>query len=201
MSEHEMGGGSRGTDKPIGGGRMQDASDSAPGNVVLSPGAARVLAIVVLLTIGLAGMAGGVALDRYFILPRRYGMRPPGDPRGGGGFPFGPRGGGGRGVFIDRLNHYLELSPAQRVRFDSLMNRQERELREARAIAQPRIDSIVTETRREIDSILTPSQREKLRKLREEGLGGPGGGFGAGRDSAMRGDGGGRRRGAPPPFH
>ena len=168
-------------------------SNQRSGGVVLSPGAARVLAVVVLLTIGLAGVAGGVALDRYYILPHRYGMRPPQDGRS---FVFGaPR--GGRGVFIDRLNHYLELTPAQRTRFDSLMDRQEHELRQARAVAQPHIDSIVSETRREIDSILTPAQREKLNRLREEGLG-PGRGFG-GRDSAGGEPGGRARRGGPFP--
>jgi Spy/CpxP family protein refolding chaperone len=159
--------------------------------VVLSPGAARVLALVVLLTIGLAGLAGGVALDRYVILPRRFGIRPPSDIRA----PFfGPR---GRQAFADRLHQYLELTPDQRTRFDSLMDREERELRAARSVAQPRIDSIVSETRREVDAILTPAQREKLHKLREDELG-PGRAFG-GRDSGdpdARPLGG--RRGGPP---
>lgn len=162
---------------------------------MLSAGAARVLAVVVLLTIGLAGMAAGVALDRYFILPHRFGMRPPEGPRF-----FRPGGGGGRGAFVDWLNHYLELTPAQRTRFDSLMSAEDRELRRAREVAQPHVDSIVSETRRAIDSILTPAQREKLQRLREEGIG-PDGGRGFGRDGASREGGPGRgRRGGPPPY-
>jgi hypothetical protein len=160
--------------------------------VVLSPGAARVLAIVVLLTIGLAGMAGGVALDRYVILPRRFGVRPPAEPRG---VLFAPR---GRQAFQERLTQYLDLSAEQRTQFDSLMNREERELHAARAIAQPRIDSIVSETRREVDAILSPAQREKLHKLREDGLA-PGGRDFGGRDSADPGRRG-RRGGGGPPF-
>jgi Spy/CpxP family protein refolding chaperone len=184
MSENETEGGNP-ADRA-----RRDTSESRGGNVVLSPGAARILAVVVLLTIGLAGMAGGVALDRYVILPRRYGMRPPDGPR------FFP--GGGRQAFIDRLNHYLELTPEQRTRFDSLMNAEDLELRHAREIAQPHIDSIVSETRREIDSILTPAQRDKLHRLREEGLG-PRRGFG-GRDSGGGEPGGRGRRGGPPPY-
>ena len=173
--------------------RSRGASESRGSKVVLSAGAARVLAVVVLLTIGLAGMAAGVALDRYFILPHRFGMRPPEGARF-----FRP--GGGREAFVDWLNHYLELTAAQRTRFDSLMDAEDRELRHAREIAQPHIDSIVSETRREIDSILTSAQREKLRRLREEGLG-PGGGRGFGRDGESRGGGPGRgRRGGPPPY-
>ena len=186
MSDHETEGGT-----PVDRAR-RDASESRGGNVVLSPGAARILAVVVLLTIGLAGMAGGVALDRYVILPRRFGMRPVDGP------PFFP--GRDRGAFIDRLNHYLELTPAQSTRFDSLMNAEDRELRRAREIAQPHIDSIVSETRREIDSILTPAQREKLHRLREERLGGePGRGLG-GRDSVGGEPRGRGRRGGPSPY-
>ena len=188
MSEHELGSSGTGGAPPGDRGR-REPFESKSGNVVLSPGAARVLAVVVLLTIGLAGMAGGVALDRYVILPHRYNWRPPDRP------PFGP---GGREALIDRLNHYLELTPAQQTRFDSLMNAEDLELRHARAIAQPHIDSIVSETRREIDSILTPAQRDKLHRLRVEGIG-PGRGF-RGRDSADGIPGGRGRRGGPPPF-
>jgi Spy/CpxP family protein refolding chaperone len=168
------------------------AGDTDSGRVVLSAGTARVLAIVVLFTFGLAGVAAGVALDRYVILPRRFGVRPPAEgPRGF----FGPR---SRQVIEERLNRYLELTPAQRTRFDSLMSREERELRTARVAAQPKLDSIVSETRREIDSILTSEQREKLHKLREEeGLGPGGRGFGR-RDDPGAGAGERGRRGPSP---
>lgn len=179
MSEQDKGGPRDGFRESTG------AGDT--GRVFLSAGTARVLAIVVLVTFGLAGVAAGVALDRYVILPKRYGMRPPSDgPRGF----FGPR---SRQIIEERLNRYLELTPDQRTRFDSLMSREERELHTARVAAQPKLDSIVSETRREIDSILTPSQREKLHKLREEEGLAPGGEPGAG-------SGAGRGRRGPPPY-
>jgi Spy/CpxP family protein refolding chaperone len=172
----------------------ENAAGDGGERVFLSPGTARVLATVVLLTFGLAGVAAGVALDRYVILPRRYGMRPPVDgPRGF----FGPR---SRQVIEERLNRYLDLTPTQRAEFDSLMSREERELRTARVANQPKLDSIVAETRQEIDSILTPAQREKLHKLREEeGLGPAGRGFGGRDGDGLRAGAGGGTR-VPPPY-
>jgi Spy/CpxP family protein refolding chaperone len=58
------------------------------------------------------------------------------------------------------------------------MDRQLRAVREARSHVAPRLDSIVSQTRREIDAILTPEQRAKAAELarhrpRREGRGGP----------------------------
>ena len=134
---------------------------------VPSPATSRRTAGLIMLLIALGGGLAGVALDRLVLLPWHFRDR-----------PFGPDGRGGpMGMehrARDRFAHELGLSDSQRVRIDSLMERQMRELREVRGEVQPRLDSILTQTRRSIDSILTPAQREKAQALmrqRREGRG------------------------------
>lgn len=132
----------------------------------------RLAAAAVLLTIAVAGVAGGVVLDRYVIIPNRFEAQRGimgGPRRRGDSSRPGDRGRGGRQAFHDQLSRLLELTPEQRQQLDTVMSRQARELREAHAIVQPRVDSIVRGTRRQLDSILTPAQREKLRALRDSG--------------------------------
>lgn len=135
----------------------------------------RLAAAAVLLTIAVAGIAAGVVLDRYVILPRRFDsdhgvVDGGGARRRGGGMRNGERERrGGRQEFHDRLARLLDLTPEQRVQLDTVMARQARDLREAHAAAQPRVDSIVRRTRRQLDSLFTPAQREKLRALRDSG--------------------------------
>ena len=119
----------------------------------------RLLAATVLLLVAIAGGLAGIALDRAVLLPARFG-------HGYGGGPPGAR----RPLEPDRRSrdrfaHQLGLSDSQRVRIDSLMDRQLQQIRAVRAQVHPRFDSIVTQTRREIDAILTPEQREKAKKL------------------------------------
>lgn len=127
---------------------------------------ARLAAAGVLLTVALAGAAAGVAFDRYVLIPHRFEAQ-----RANSGEPRRrPDGRGGRrDRFHEQLARMLGLTAEQRVQLDSVMSRQERDLRAAHAVVQPRVDSIVASTRRQLDSILTPEQREKLRDLRESG--------------------------------
>jgi Spy/CpxP family protein refolding chaperone len=158
-----------------------------------SPRGGRLLALGVLFTIAVASVAGGVLLDRYVLLPRIFGFRGMGEGgmRSRTGPPPGGRGrggsdrGGGRQAFHERLAEELSLTPSQRSRMDSLMDRQERALRAAHEAVQPRIDSIVGDTRTKLDALLTAEQRQKLDSLRARGA------FGAP-------DGRGRRRGPGP---
>jgi Spy/CpxP family protein refolding chaperone len=122
-----------------------------------------VLAVVVILVAILAGGMAGIAADRLVLLPHlhRGGWHGPGDFRGGPGGPPRDR------EFRDRIARELGLSSEQKTRIDSIMDRRGRELRAVRGQVQPQLDSIVTRTRRAIDSVLTPDQRQKAEAMRK----------------------------------
>jgi Spy/CpxP family protein refolding chaperone len=116
------------------------------------------LAALVLLLAVFAGGVAGVLLDRLVLLP---------DMERGFGFRHGPGGHPPRNrEFRNRFARELGLSAEQQERIDSIMDRQGRELRAVRGRVQPDVDSIVRRTRRALDSILTPEQREKAADLR-----------------------------------
>jgi|SRR6185437_6917195 len=125
----------------------------------------RIVAALVLFLVAVAGGLTAVVLDRFV-------LRPPPGPR----FHDFGRGPGGRPPERERAarDHFakeLGLSPTQRVRIDSLMDRQLKEIRAVREQVQPRLDSIVGQTRREIDAILTPEQRKKAQELAQRRFG------------------------------
>ena len=118
----------------------------------------RLLAVLVLLLVALAGGLAGVALDRLVLLPKMFS-----GPR----FEHGP----GRHPprdrdFRKRFAGEVGLNGEQQVRIDSIMDTQGRELRAVRQQVQPQIDSIVSRTRRQLDSVLTPEQRKKAEAIR-----------------------------------
>jgi Spy/CpxP family protein refolding chaperone len=121
-----------------------------------------ILAILVVVIAVLAGALAGVALDRLILLPHAH--------RDGWHGHAGLRGGmGGRPrdrEFRHRFARELGLSAEQQIRIDSIMDRQGRELRAIRTQVQPQLDSIVTGTRRALDSVLTPEQRKKAEEMR-----------------------------------
>lgn len=130
--------------------RIESADDTP-----LAPPArsTRLLAVGVLVIVALAGVIGGVALDRVVLRPRNA------DWRGGpphGGERRQPR----RPSAM--LGAELKLSEQQAVRIDTLIENQMRGFREIRRSTQPAVDSLVAQTRRAIDSILTPTQRVLL---------------------------------------
>jgi Spy/CpxP family protein refolding chaperone len=116
---------------------------------------------LVLLLTALAGGLAGVAVDRLVLLPHMFGGR-----------DFGPRGRHGppppNHEFRDRFAHDLGLTDDQQVRIDSIMDRQMREVRAIRSQVQPRVDSIISGARRELDAVLTPEQRQKAEALRKQ---------------------------------
>jgi Spy/CpxP family protein refolding chaperone len=124
-------------------------------------GSGRMIAGLVLLLVALAGGLAGVAADRLVLLPH---MR--------GGPVFGRRDRHGppppNHEFRDRFAHDLGLTNAQQVRIDSIMDRQMREVRAIRKQVQPRVDSIISGARRELDGVLTPEQRQKAELLRKQ---------------------------------
>jgi Spy/CpxP family protein refolding chaperone len=155
---------------------MTAPTNSAPSS---GPGArrARGLAILVLLLAVLAGGLAGIALDRTVLLPRRIGPRPP--HAGALGRPREPRMPRDRAMlerrFRERMARELGLTDAQRVRIDSVLDRQNRDVRAIRAEAEPKLDSIRARTRREMDAILTAEQRERMREMGRRGRGRRGG--------------------------
>lgn len=118
----------------------------------------RLLAVLVLLLVAVAGGLAGVAIDRRVLLPRKFERH---------GFEHGPGPHGPRDrEFRNRFARELGLSPAQQTRIDSIMEQQGRELRAIRHQVQPQLDSIVSRTRRQLDSVLTPEQRKKAEDIR-----------------------------------
>jgi Spy/CpxP family protein refolding chaperone len=78
-----------------------------------------------------------------------------------------------QGEFRERFAKALDLTDAQRVVVDSLMDHQLRELRRIRGASQPQVESVIRQTRRAIDSLLTPEQRERAAELAERRRAGP----------------------------
>jgi Spy/CpxP family protein refolding chaperone len=119
------------------------------------------MAVLVLLLVAFAGGLAGVALDRLVLLPHMF--RGPGFGHGhGSGGPLRDR------EFRARIAKELGLSPEQQIRIDSIMERRGRELRAVQGQVQPTLDSIITRTRRQVDSVLTPEQRKKAEEFRRK---------------------------------
>ena len=129
--------------------------------------------VVALLTVGIllvaaAGVASGVVLERR-VLSRHDGASRGawhrGDPRAGSSRPM-----------HERFGRDLDLTPAQSARIDSIFASHRGAIDSARAVSEPRIRAIIDQTRREIDSVLTPAQRDKMhaRMQREHPPGDPG---------------------------
>jgi Spy/CpxP family protein refolding chaperone len=119
------------------------------------------MAVLVLLLVAFAGGLAGVALDRMVLL--RHLFRGPGFGHGHG--PGGPL---RDPEFRARFAREVGLSPEQQIRIDSIMERQGRELRALRGQVQPTLDSIITRTRSQLDSVLTPEQRKKAEEIRRK---------------------------------
>jgi Spy/CpxP family protein refolding chaperone len=117
-------------------------------------------AILLVLFLVVGGLAG-VVIDRSILIPHHIGRRPARSGRSL--WPAGQ-------VSQDRFARDLDLTPSQRIRFDSIMSRQVRRFRATRERIQPAMDTIFAQTRAELDSILTPAQRGQLRALRDRNV-------------------------------
>lgn len=122
----------------------------------------RGVAALVLVLVAVAGVLGGIALDRVVLLPQAAAARHMAGPmlhrR-----PVPQR----EDAFRARLARDLDLTGDQRRVIDSLMDIQLRELRALRDESQPRVESVIGRTRRAIDSVLTPEQRARVEELGE----------------------------------
>jgi hypothetical protein len=133
-------------------------------------GGPRGLATLLLALTALTGALGGVALDRLLLRPDAAVLsaeeaRPEAqvETQERRALRVAPR-----ERFLVRMADELDLSEEQRVRLDSLLAAQQERTRAAMQEMQPRMRVIVAETRRGVDEILTPEQRERLRELRSE---------------------------------
>jgi Spy/CpxP family protein refolding chaperone len=111
-------------------------------------------AAIVLLLVGGAGIAIGVAVDRL-VLYRHYGAA---------WTMEAPSSGAGQAI-ARQLARELDLTPAQQAKVDSIIARQMVAYDSLRREYQPRVQALMLATRAAIDSILTPPQRERLRAM------------------------------------
>ena len=126
------------------------------------PSRGRVLGLLALgiLLVAAAGVASGVVLERRVL--SHHGAR----ERGRTGERHE---GGARSPMHERFGRDLDLTPAQAGKIDSIFASHRPAIDSARAASEPKIRAIIDQTRREIDSVLTPAQRAKMhaRMLRE----------------------------------
>ena len=139
--------------RPVGSARMAGRRSSR----------GRVLGLLTagVLLVATAGVASGVVLERRVLSRHEEHERERGGREG--------REGGGRHAMHERFGRDLDLTPAQAAKIDSIFASHRPAIDSARAVSEPKIRAIIDQTRREIDSVLTPAQREKLhaRMLRE----------------------------------
>ena len=137
-------------------------------------------AAVILLFVFLAGLLVGMAADRLW-LTRHWGRERP--RMAGGGPPFGrggPRGPGMPGFgpamspeaaaerrqgMVQRLTRELDLTTAQQQAIDSIMAKNEAVFQALEREMRPRMRAFLLQSRAQIDSVLTPEQREKFHRF------------------------------------
>ena len=73
-----------------------------------------------------------------------------------------------RGLVEKRLNARLRLDPEQHRKVSQILTNTEGELKALRREFAPRFIAILTNTESEISATLTPEQRERFKKFREE---------------------------------
>jgi len=129
------------------------ADDAAP---VTPPRAPRLQALLVLCIVAIAGVVAGIVLERTVLRPHVWSprMAQRSERRGAPRRPSA------------MLPAELKLTEEQAVRVDTLIERQMRGFREIRQSTQPAIDSLMAQTKRSMDSILTPIQRAVLDSAR-----------------------------------
>jgi Spy/CpxP family protein refolding chaperone len=121
----------------------------------------RARAALIIAAIAIGSAMAGAGIDRW-LMSR--------GPRHGGGRGGGPMSAGAspaaaakrRGEMLDRMSRDLNLTPAQRVGIDSIMQRTDSALRAVRAEAQPRLTRIFESSRAEISARLDSAQRVKF---------------------------------------
>lgn len=117
---------------------------------------ARLVGVLVLVVTFLAGALSGAAATRVLSAREAPGVSARADARGAmaGGERVVVRRDGRRGDFIERL----DLTPAQKVAVDGILERSREKMDAFWDENRPRMHAIVEETRAEIRGVLTPEQ-------------------------------------------
>lgn len=139
----------------------------------------RTTALAVLLLTAVAGILLGVVLDRRVLLPHRFHVMHGmvwrhGGLGAGAMFPGARAPGEWQRHAGDRLARELNLTPAQRVQVDSIMARRMAAFQGVRRETEARVTALLEETRRAIDSVLTPEQQARFHAMRHPRMGEPG---------------------------
>ena len=108
--------------------------------------------------VGTSGVLLGAALDRFLVHRRAVhgflGGRGPHEP------PLEMR-----THLVRWLASKLDLTDAQRTQVDSILTRQDSTLHLLMGEMRPRFEGLATETHAKIETVLTPGQRDRFRKL------------------------------------
>lgn len=129
----------------------------------------RAAAAALLLLTATLGVLAGIALDRTLLAPPPTPVSAPAPDR-----PPGRRWhegmrhdesvpGGARHRYAERFARELDLTPEQQARIDSILQSQQERVRALRRESLPRFQEITRETRRAVEAVLTPEQREQIR--------------------------------------
>lgn len=142
---------------------MSAPTDSVPpGRSAFSP---RVLAAVVVGVTLVAGILIGIGLDRAFFVHHVRSVL--GSRRFNPPFNIGGRGpnAAARQAMRDRFAHDLQLTADQQARIDTIMRRRMAAFDSIQQDSRPRVRALIAATRAQIDSVLTPEQRERYHTL------------------------------------
>ena len=145
-------------------GGQTDAGSSASPQRSAIPARSRMRAALLLALVALVGMLAGVLLDRAVLRARWGGWGRWHGPHAGYYEPGGWRGTGRRST--EWMARELSLTPEQRAAIDSIRARQRSRARQLMGNVQPQFRAITSETRAQIESVLTPAQRERFQALR-----------------------------------
>lgn len=126
---------------------------------------ARSLAVVVILAVVAAGVVAGVAIDRVV-------LRPASPPTMFADTGFHPLSSALRSPTPEErrrlraeLSHELGLTPAQDSAIDAIMMHRAGEFSALREEIRPRVERLVSDVRSDMEQVLTPTQRERFRRL------------------------------------
>lgn len=124
------------------------------------------------------GLAGGVVVDRYVLLPKGAEAGRDQQRNDGGREPRGnrPNGDDMRKRFSERMAKDLGLSDTQRAHLDSIYAHQFFVMDSLSKVSRPVYDSVWKASRMAVDSMLDSTQRAKLAEMRKQRRGRPGGG-------------------------
>ncbi len=124
-------------------------------------------AAALLLATLVLGTIGGVALDRWLLRPAAHAAGPrPAIPRRAGDQRFDPT--RMRAEFGGQLARELGLTAEQRLRVDSILQRQQSRSRLLMRQMAPELQRLADSTRAELREVLTADQWERMQQLRLE---------------------------------